>query len=524
MNSYDEVLYQGYCFAQTHPDRLATLATLFGMQPAPVERCRVLELGCGDGSNLMPMALALPASEFVGIDLAARPIGLGQELAGELALANLTLRQMDVLDVSESFGQFDYVIAHGLYSWIPPAVRDHVLAVCRDNLAPQGVAFVSYNVHPGGHLRLMLREMMLFHIRHLEEPRQRINQARAFLNFLLDSQTGDDAYRTLLRKEAERVAEYPEEHFYHDDLAGINEPVYFHQFVEEAAAHDLQYLSEADYFEMQDSSFPEQTSHALEQLSDNLILKEQYADFIKCRRFRQTLLCRREVELERNIRPERLARFYVASPARPVAVAPDTKSSAVEKFRGATGVTFQTDHPLAKTAILHLGERWPRAVHFTELLAATRAHLGQARSAAGATSAKDDEEASMLLEILLRLYAANLVELHAHAPQFVPVAGERPVASPLARLQARRSPVVTSLRHTSVRIEDALGRHILLRLDGTRDRAALLAELRAEVETGTLRPERDGLVVTDARSVDEVLSRQIEENLSSLAQHALLVA
>jgi tRNA G46 methylase TrmB len=68
LTAYDEVLYPSYTHNQTHPDRLATIATLFGLTPAPVERCRVLELGCGNGSNLVPMAYGLPGSEFVGID------------------------------------------------------------------------------------------------------------------------------------------------------------------------------------------------------------------------------------------------------------------------------------------------------------------------------------------------------------------------------------------------------------------------------------------------------------------------
>src|SRR5215210_2096307 len=106
--AYDEVLYSSYAFSQTHPDRLATLATLFGMNPTPVTQCRVLELGCGDGSNLIPMAYGLPGSEFVGIDLAARPIANGQEMIETLGLKNITLRALDVMQIAPDFGQFDY--------------------------------------------------------------------------------------------------------------------------------------------------------------------------------------------------------------------------------------------------------------------------------------------------------------------------------------------------------------------------------------------------------------------------------
>src|SRR5215207_3165377 len=75
---YDQVIYPGNPVPQSHPDRLATLATLYGMRPAPVPHCRVLELGCGIGGNLTALACQWPDSAFVGIDLSARSIEIGQ--------------------------------------------------------------------------------------------------------------------------------------------------------------------------------------------------------------------------------------------------------------------------------------------------------------------------------------------------------------------------------------------------------------------------------------------------------------
>ncbi len=168
--AYDQVLYSSHALPQTHPDHLATLAMLFGMRPAPAESCRVLELGCGNGANLIPMALTLPGSRFAGIDLAGVPIAAARELAGRLELGNIVFHQLDVTELSPGFGEFDYVIAHGLYSWAPPAVRDKLLAVCKANLAPHGVAYVSYNTYPGCHLRNMIREMLLYQTRDIADP------------------------------------------------------------------------------------------------------------------------------------------------------------------------------------------------------------------------------------------------------------------------------------------------------------------------------------------------------------------
>src|SRR5688572_14091320 len=119
VTAYDTVPYLGHALAQAHPDRLATIATLFGMKPADITRARVFELGCGDGLNLTSVALSLPEAECIGIDLAAAGIRKGQERAQALGLKNIELRQLDLMEVGESLGRFDFIIAHGIYSWVP---------------------------------------------------------------------------------------------------------------------------------------------------------------------------------------------------------------------------------------------------------------------------------------------------------------------------------------------------------------------------------------------------------------------
>jgi SAM-dependent methyltransferase len=202
--SYDEVPYGNYVFPYTHPETLATVASLFGLSTAPVRRCRVLELGCGTGSNLLPMAQDLPDSRFVGIDLSARQIDMGQEVARALGLPNLELRAASIMDVDARFGEFDYILCHGVYSWVPPEVQDKVLAVCRQNLAPHGVAYVSYNTYPGWHIRGMIREMMCFHALQFDDPAARVGQARALLELLRES-VGDakTVYGSLLQIESD---------------------------------------------------------------------------------------------------------------------------------------------------------------------------------------------------------------------------------------------------------------------------------------------------------------------------------
>jgi methyltransferase-like protein/2-polyprenyl-3-methyl-5-hydroxy-6-metoxy-1,4-benzoquinol methylase len=504
-NTYDEVLYPSYPFPQTHPDRLATLATLFGMKPARVEACRVLEIGCGDGANLIPMALSLPESRFIGVDLAERPIARGQTMAEALGLCNVSLRQLDIMDLPSDLGQFDYVIAHGLYSWVPPAVRDKLLAICKAHLAPEGVAYVSYNTYPGSHLREMMREMMLFHVRDIQEPAERTAYARALVKFLAASQSGSDLYGTILTSLDKEVGRLHDGSLFHDHLADFNSPVYFHQFIDHARRHGLEYLAEADFFDMQHDTFSTDVSDTLQRIGeDDIVAREQYLDFLTGRRFRQTLLCHEDAAIDRKLSAERIMNLFVASPARPVSEEPVIDSTAVEMFQGNKAATMSTNHPLTKAAMLQLGKIWPWSLHFDDLIGASRAQLSPNLARHNGDIGRDD--ALRLGEFLLKAYAANLIELHAQPPRFVLEPGKRPTASRLARLQLESDTTVTTLRHTSVQVLDPVGRHLLMLLDGSRDRKGLLAELGRLVESRT------------------ILAEELEQNLINIARLALLVA
>lgn len=515
MNPYDEVPYRGHAVPQTHPDRLATLATLFGMKPAGVESCRVLEIGCGDGHNLIPMAYALPGSRFLGIDLAAQPIAAGQAMITALGLENIALRQLDVLEAGRDLGEFDYIISHGVHSWVPAAVQDKLLAVCRENLAPHGVAYVSYDVYPGAHVGKLTREMMLYHVRNLEDPPEKIRQSRALIHFLAEAHPDQDFYGVFLKDEVERIGDWSDWSIYHDNLAPEYSPVYFHQFIEHAARHRLQYLAEADYYQMHPQSASAKVTEAFQQLRREVTVREQYLDFCSFRHFRRTLLCHQGVRVEREVPPERLARFYVASEAQPASPQPDVRSTAIEEFRGAKGASVSASHPLAKAALTQLSRIWPQALRFDEL-------LNLARALADRAAGDRAEDARALAEFLLRIYAANLIELHVYYPRFACEPGERPMASPLARMQLAHGYRVTNLRHATIDVQDGLGEALMRLLDGTRDRAALREELRRVVESGAVRLSQDSTSPPSAEEIQKEIDSGLEERLVQLGRFALL--
>src|SRR3712207_3467228 len=162
-NVYDEVRYSNYPYGQTHPDRLATVAILYGLDPPDPFHARVLEIGCGAGGNLMAMAAATPGIRAVGVDLAAVAIEEGRTVIEAVGLDNIELRQADVRALTDGrLGEFDYIVAHGVYGWIPAEAREALLATIKASLAPDGIAYVSYNAQPGGYFRLMLRDIGLW--------------------------------------------------------------------------------------------------------------------------------------------------------------------------------------------------------------------------------------------------------------------------------------------------------------------------------------------------------------------------
>lgn len=493
---YDQVPYEGYPITATHPDRIIPVARLLGMNPAPATSSRVLELGCGDGANILPMAAVLSGSQFVGIDLAQNPIVKATGMARALGLRNIRFEQMNVMDLDAGFGEFDYILAHGLYSWVPAAVRDKIMSVCQSLLSPNGIAYISYNVYPGCHVRKMMSGMMLYHAEGAHGPQEQIAKAHEVLSFLASGKPDSPAVADELKQLRER-RDYS---ILHDDLCESNNPVYFHEFAAHAGEHGLQFLAESDFFEMQPYNFPEETRERLSAFAGgDTVRYEQYLDFLKNRRFRKTLLCRKEVPINRTPASDPIREMYISSVARAVSSNPDIRSTKEEEFRGTKGGALRTGHPVLKAAVVRLGQSWPVPISFDHLMD-------------GIAEYRDDlseESTGVFCEMLLRCFMAGMLELHALPANFTTVVSARPLAFDYARLQARNGEhAVCNLRHTTIEM-DAASLHLLALLDGERDVVAIHKHL-LEI----------GLTAENGRAI--ALS-EVQENIRKVAQSALQV-
>lgn len=525
-NTYDEVPYPSSSFPQTHPLRLATMARLFGLSPASPSRCRVLELGCADGANLIPLAELYPDSEFVGLDLSSRQIEAGREVVRQVGLPNIRLEQGDLLTFDPGEQRFDFIIAHGLYSWVPDSVRERIFALCQQALTSQGVAYISYNTLPGWHMRGMIRHMTLYHASHFEQTSERVAQARALVRFLADAVPAvGSAYGQFLQAELAAMEHWQDGYLRHDLLEDDNRAFYFHEFIRDARRHHLQYLSEPDLSSMLAGNLSPSVQSTLASISRDLIAMEQYMDFLRNRSFRMTLLVRDGLRLERGLDPRLLRTCWFSANAHPVSPAPDTRAGVRETFRLANGTTFSSESALFKTLICLLHEARPNGLRYEDLLGRVRERLSPGGSMLEAVTGRDREEEAVCQQVMM-LYGSNLVEVLCEPPVACsPPEVRLPRTTELMKHQARNHPRhVTNLRHLCVPI-DGFARQVIELLDGHRDLAAVTAALVQRLRQGVFRVQDTG---SAAFETDEqrtaFLAPRVQSVVTLLSQRHFLLA
>ena len=443
---YDEVAYPTAIFNQTAPDRLATIARLNGLSPPPIHNARVLEIGTGDGMNLLALAAAFPEARFTGFDLAPTAIERGERLRTAAGIANAELRVLDILDAADALaGPFDYIIAHGVYAWVPPEVRAATMALIGRLLSPDGVAFVSYNAMPGGYLRLALRDALLLELDGLEGA-DRWRAARAFLSSLADEPEGtENPAQAAMRDAAKHTLDKPWSVLCHDELGPCFHPQSLSDVAAAAAANGLQFLGDADRERMGDAFLPDELAPDADTTGQlvRLLQAQDHRDF---RFFRQTLLVRGHVRPSRAIDQAALADLHAV-----------TRCHRTDEgmFRLNSSVFEIQDAPLAQ-AMARLVEARPRRIRVDDIVDTP------ARRTA-----------------LFEMFDAGLIDLCTTPEPYAAVPGEKPIASPLVRaMLGQGMENICTLDHRLMTIPDFGPRHLLAHLDGTRDRAALAAIAR----------------------------------------------
>lgn len=492
--TYDDLPYGSLAVRESHPSHLAAVARLFGVQAPAPETARVLELGCAEGGNLLPMAVAAPAATFLGIDLSTRQIATGESRRAALGLSNISLRVADVAELDPGAGSFDYVVAHGLWSWVPEPVAEAVLALAGRALAPGGVAFVSYNTYPGWHLRGLVRDLLVRGTAGAGSTSERIARARDLLAFVTaNARDRSRAYAEALRDASSQFSRYDDGRIFHEWLEGDNRPIWFRDFAARAARHGLEPLADARLAVMPMGRVKPDVDDLLSSHASGRLEKEELLDVLRNRAFRQTLLVRAPSPGREEPDPSALDDLHFTTELEPV-----DGAAAGTAFRGPSG-SLSTDDPALVSALRALHAAVPRALPLAAL-------------ASGAPGE--------LRTTLLRCVAAGLVEARAGDVPCAATAGEAPVASPLARLDAASRPIVASLAHRNVELDPA-ARLLLRELDG-RPRGEVVGSVAASLVREGLLTTPDGRAPADEDARATVASR-LGDALGFLARRALLV-
>jgi SAM-dependent methyltransferase/methyltransferase-like protein len=499
---------------------LATIAALFGMEPPEVPRARVLEIGCGMGANLIPMGAELPEGSFLGIDASARQVAEGRVTIEAAGLKNVELMHRDIMDAGPDLGTFDYIICHGVFSWVAPPVQQKILSTIATHLAQGGVAYVSYNTYPGWHLRGILRDAMLYHVDGDPDPREGIRKGREVLDFLVHLPwSRDNFYLSALAKQRESILKEDSSYLLHDFLEEANYPIYYHQFLELVATAGLKAVADAE-FTKNACVAPEPVKNALERMSHDPARQEQYYDIWFGRSFRCTILCHAGMTLCSGPSEAAVEGLLAALKVMPGSISPGFSAALIETFQNWRDQPVTIDHPVVKAAVVVLGEHYPCPVPFGDLWNAAMARLSDAGLPVSEYQAP---ERRRLAAFLLQSFFAGWLELHSYAAPFVREAGARPATTPLARHQARSAMPVASLRHVSFDLP-RFDRHLLALLDGSRTHGELVNALDRLVTEGTLAIRGSDAAATDAASRRAIVAESLRQGLARLAAMAFLVA
>ncbi len=465
-DAYDAFPYGTRPFPEAHPDRMFVVATAFGRDPVPPEEARILELGCGEGGHLAPIALRFPGARCVGIDRSKVAIA-GARAFSERLGAPVTWLELDLLEATEALRrsdlpqEYDYILAHGVYSWVPAPVREAMLRLCAELLSPRGVAYLSYNTRPGWHVRGMVAEIMRHHVRGFSDPKKKVGQARAILSFLAQAVPKSDPYGALLEREAKLVARQPDFWVFHDLLAEVNDPFLLTEFVADAARHGLAYLGDSDLASMVVADrMPPEVREVLEPLFEDVVQAEQYQDFLLCRNFRRSMLVRPEPPLAGGLSNEALRRL----PIRGRLALEPTSTRERDVFKTRTDQPLETNHPLVRVMLRELTLLGGVSIPFGGLLD---------RVAAKVPGGLKPEDHELLARNLMACWVRGGLDFQARAFGDPDGPGERPTADALVRATAAGAEAVTSLFHEEYRL-DGLDRDVLPLLDGTRTAAQVV--------------------------------------------------
>ena len=292
---YADLGYLSQPFPYASAPFLESYARLLGLSPAPASNARILEIGSSYGGNLISQALFYPQATFTGIEIAPTQVSVGKTYIDQLGITNLDLLEGDVNESHDHLGTYDYIIAHGFYSWVDEDTKDNFLRLCKEHLAENGILYMSYNTYPGWHKMDSVRALLEFAnkdidtLNHREKVRHGKTVASKLGALMLEYDTVKNQQTSFLQS-LRQTLQKQDCYVGHDHLEPVNTPVYFHQCMDHMAEHGFTYLCDCDLNLSFPTVYDETLRTQLQVLAPHdPLAREQYIDFMLNTAFRKSL-------------------------------------------------------------------------------------------------------------------------------------------------------------------------------------------------------------------------------------------
>ncbi len=506
---YDAVPYTSLPVTRLQPARLAALARLFGLAAPDVGKARVLEIGCASGGHLIPLAATFPGARFLGIDVSPVQIADGTARIARLGLHNIELQTRSLTELGPADGQFDYVICHGVYSWIPLDIREALMRACKERLATAGIAAISYNVLPGWRMFQIVRDCVLLHAGGIATHDERISETRRLFKILSEHTDEATSYGGMWRKDAQRMVRQTDAYLAHELFEDNNLPVTFTEFMQCAGRHGLGYLGEAQPAANIPESIGQQRGRLIRELGGGeLHAAEQYMDIFTGRTFRQSVLIHaaRAAAADRSLPIERVDGLHFIAPlGLKITPSPEPDQWSIDAGEGRI---FDTGDAASAEALKRLAARLPSSSTLDDI------------APAGRTA---EAERTRIRSVLMQWVSRGVLETSSEPVRCAPALTDRPKVWPLAASDAAAGREWTAtLRHAPFPVSPQ-ARLLLPLADGTRNRAELAAALLESMLAGTVQVSEHGEPVTDRERLATICGEAVDRQLETYARVGLLM-
>lgn len=519
INTYDEVPYESYPYPQTNPAHLYAIGKYFGMNPPKVENANILELGCASGENIIPISIRYPHSKCTGIDLSKNQIKMAKKQTKAMGLKNMQFINASITDIDESYGMFDYIICHGVFSWVPQEVRNAIFKICSSLLSANGIAYISYNTLPGWNSIKTAREIMQFQAQMYDSPEEQVRQARLALNFIKDSLAGKNSlYAATIKKVAEEIEQKPNFYVYHEYLEENNSQFYFKDLMHAAEKYSLQYVGDANLSYMSVIGLPKSSAKKINAIKD-IVDQVQYIDFIKNRTFSCILLCHNAIKLDRNINTENIKSLYFCGDIKPKTVIHPIDINDAEKeieyyIHGKVGNPIFSKHPITKAMLYTFSDNLRHPISFKYLVNESHKKLA---------NYTENQVSEHILGCLVQYISAGLFTMFASPASSINVIQQFPKVAEYSRYQVTHGSGdwVTNELHEKYSL-NLLEKFAITYMDGKHDKEMIIAKLMEHINNGEITIFDKKVKVVGHKEQYRMVTLLLDEALNRMKDGALL--